>query len=562
MPPDIQIARSVVPRPVEDVATDMGIPSNRVARWGRDVAKVSLEAIDEMGPPRAKYVLVTATTPTPFGEGKTTVSLGLGQAFKHIGRNAVVTLRQPSLGPTFGIKGGAAGGGYAQVIPLETMNLHLSGDFHAVSAAHNLLAAMVDNSLYHGNKLGLKLHDVSWRRVVDMNDRALRHIIIGLGRAVDGIPRESAFDITSASEIMAVLGLSTGIDDLRERLGRLVVGYTYDKEPVTANDIGAAGAMTVLLQDALMPNIMQTLEQTPVVVHTGPFANIAHGNCSVLADQVAVRAAEYVITEAGFGADIGAEKFFNIKSRASGLKPDAAVIVTTVRALKMHSGGHTVRAGRPLPESMLQERPDEVTAGAENLRRHIHIVRRHGVNPVVAINAFPTDFSSEHEAIAKVCDQEGVRWAVSRQYTDGGPGTVELAEMVVEACDEENDFRLLYPDDMPLVEKIDTIATEVYGADGVEYEPAAKRQLARFEDLGWRHLPICMVKTHRSLSHDIKLLNAPTGWMLPIREVRASVGAGFILPLAGDISTMPGLSSSPSALGIDIDADGNIVGLS
>ncbi|MEA2009449.1 MAG: formate--tetrahydrofolate ligase [Actinomycetota bacterium] len=562
MPTDLEIARNAKIRPIEDVADDMGISPNDVEHHGREMAKISLSAIDRMGPARAKYVLVTATNPTPLGEGKTTIAVGLAQGFKHIDRQAVVTLRQPSLGPTFGIKGGAAGGGYSQVVPMEEMNLHLTGDFHAITAANNLISALIDNHIFRGNQLSLGPDDVTWKRVLDMNDRALRDIVTGLGGKINGVPRETGFDITAASEVMAMLGLATSLQDLRERLGRTVVGYDRHREPVTADDLEAAGAAAVLLKDALSPNLMQTLEGTPAIVHTGPFANIAHGNSSIVGDYVGIRGGDYLITEAGFGSDIGAEKLFNIKSRVSGLEPDAAVIVTTVRTMKFHSGNYTIRAGRPLPEGLLQENPDDVTVGTANLRRHIAIVRRHGVTPVVAINGFPTDHASEHEAISRVCEEEGVRWAIAQPHAEGGPGMVDLARVVEDAVAEDSQFELLYPDEMPLREKIETIATDVYGAGGVKFDAKAERQLARYEELGWGHLPICMAKTQYSLSHDASLLGAPTGWILRVREVQASVGAGFILPLTGTINRMPGLGSHPSAHSIDIDEDGNVVGLS
>jgi formate--tetrahydrofolate ligase len=562
MPTDLEIARDAKLRPIEDIADEMGIPSNDVEHHGREMAKISLTAIDQMGPPRAKYVLVTATNPTPLGEGKTTIAVGLAQGFKHIDRQAVVTLRQPSLGPTFGIKGGAAGGGYSQVVPMEEMNLHLTGDFHAITAANNLISTLIDNHIYRGNLLSLGTDDVTWKRVLDMNDRALREIVTGLGGKINGVPRETGFDITAASEVMAMLGLATSLQDLRERLGRTVVGYGRHREPVTAEDLKAAGAAAVLLKDALSPNLMQTLEGTPAIVHTGPFANIAHGNSSIVGDYIGMRGGDYLITEAGFGSDIGAEKLFNIKSRVSGLEPDAAVIVTTVRAMKFNSGNYTIRAGRPLPDELLRENPDDVTAGTANLRRHIAIVRRHGVTPVVAINAFPTDHASEHESISRVCDEERVRWAVAQPHAEGGPGMVDLARAVEDAVAEDSQFELLYPDEMPLREKIETIATVIYGADGVKFDAKAERQLVRYEELGWGHLPICMAKTQYSLSHDPSLLGAPTGWILRVREVQASVGAGFILPLTGTINRMPGLGAHPSAHSIDIDEDGNVVGLS
>jgi formate--tetrahydrofolate ligase len=562
MPTDLEIARTAKLRPIEEVAADMGIPSDAVEHYGREMAKISLGAIPAMGAPRAKYVLVTATNPTPLGEGKTTTAVGLAQGFKYIDRQAVVTLRQPSLGPTFGIKGGAAGGGYSQVVPMEEMNLHLTGDFHAVTAANNLISALIDNHIYQGNQLSIGPDDVTWRRVLDVNDRTLRNIVTGLGGKINGVPRETGFDITAASEIMAMVGLATDLQDLRVRLGRTLIGYDRHREAVTAEDVDAAGSAAVLLKDALSPNLLQTLEGTPAIVHTGPFANIAHGNSSIVGDFVGIRGGDYLITEAGFGADVGAEKFFNIKCRASGLVPDAAVVVTTVRSMKYHSGKYTIKAGLPLPDLLLEENPEDVAEGTANLRHHIDIVRRHGVTPVVSINAFPTDHQSEHDVIAKVAEEEGVRWAVSQPHAEGGPGMVDLAQAVEEAAAERSDFTLLYPDEMPLREKIETIATQVYGADGVKLDAAADRQLARYERLGWGHLPICMAKTQYSLTDTASMLGAPEGWTLRVREVRASVGAGFILPLTGLIRRMPGLGASPAAHDVDIDKDGNVVGLS
>jgi formate--tetrahydrofolate ligase len=488
--------------------------------------------------------------------------VGLGQGFRHVGKRATVAIRQPSMGPTFGIKGGAAGGGYSQVVPMEQFNLHLTGDMHAVTAAHNLLAAMVDNHLHQGNRVGLDPHAVTWRRVLDVNDRALRNIVVGLGSKADGVPRESGFDITAASEVMAVLALSTSLADLRARMGRIVVGATFDGDPVTAEDLGGAGAMTVMMREALKPNLMQTLEQTPALVHAGPFGNIAHGNSSIVADLIGIRGGDYLITEAGFGADMGAERFFNIKCRNSGLVPDAAVLVSTVRALKAHSGRFKIVAGRPLPDELLAENPDDVHAGAANLTKQIDNIRLHGVSPVVAINAFPTDHASEHDAIRQIAEQVGARAAVSTHFTDGGKGAVGLAEAVAEAADEPSNFQVLYPDDASLRDKIAAVATKVYGADGVEYAPVAATQLDRFEANGFGHLPVCIAKTHLSISSDPTLKGAPTGWTMPVREVRASVGAGFIYPLSGEMRTMPGLSSAPAAERIDIDADGQIVGLS
>lgn len=562
MKTDLEIAREVNLRPITDVASDMGIPSEYVEHRGEGLAKIKLEALDHMGEPRAKYVLVTAVNPTPFGEGKTTVSVGLAQGFKRLNKQAVLTLRQPSLGPTFGIKGGAAGGGYSQVVPMEDLNLHLTGDFHAVTAANNMLAALIDNHIYQGNQLSINVKRVTWRRVLDVNDRALRNIVVGLGTTLDGIPREGGFDITAASELMAVLGLATSLQDLRQRLGRIVIGYDRHKEPVTAEQIGGAGAMAVLLKDALNPNLMQTLEGTPAIIHTGPFANIAHGNSSIVADQVGIRSGDYLITEAGFGSDVGAEKFFNLKCPASGMAPDVAVVVATVRALKLNSGKFNVRAGKPLPDDMVAENPDDVMAGADNLRRHIANVRRHGVVPVVAVNSFPTDHPSELAAIGRIAEGEGAAWAIADPYTGGADGMVALAEAVRDAAEEGSNFAPLYTADMTLEEKINTIATEVYGADGVEYDIKAKRQLASYESLGYGDLPICMAKTQYSFSHNPALLGAPTGWTLPVREVQLVAGAGFVLPLTGSINRMPGLGLHPAAHSIDIDEDGNIVGLS
>jgi len=562
-PSDLEIARGAAYKPLDDIAAEMGLPAHELEPYGRDVMKVRLGAIDDLSDrPKAKYVVVSAITPTPLGEGKTTTTVGLGQAFSHIGKRATVAIRQPSMGPTFGIKGGAAGGGYSQVIPMELLNLHLTGDMHAVTAAHNLLSAAIDNHFYQGNRLGLDQHNVTWRRVLDVNDRALRNVIVGLGGRGDGVPRQTGFDITAASEVMAALALTTSLHDLRERLGRVVVGYDNDGAPVTAEALQMAGSMTVMLREAVKPNLLQTLENTPVLVHAGPFGNIATGNSSVVADLIGIRAGDYLVTEAGFGADMGAERFFNLKCRTSGLSPDAAVVVATVRALKLHSGKYRVVAGKPLPPEMLQESPDDVLAGAANLRKQIENIQLHGVSPVVAINAFPDDHASEHEAIRQVAESMGVRAAVCTHFADGGRGATELAEAVAEAADEPTDFRFLYPEQASLKEKIETVATRVYGAQDVEYSAQALRQLETYERAGFGGLPICIAKTHLSISHDPKLKGAPTGWTLPVREVRASVGAGFVYPICGDMRTMPGLGSTPAAAGIDIDDDGEIVGLS
>jgi len=562
-PSDLEIARAAVPKPMPEVAAKMGIGEHLLRPYGTELAKISLDAIDELADrPQAKYVVVTAITPTPLGEGKTTTSVGLGQAMSHVGKNAVLSLRQPSMGPTFGIKGGAAGGGYSQVIPMELLNLHLTGDFHAVTAAHNLLSAMVDNHLHHGNELGLDLNNITWRRVLDVNDRALRNIVIGLGGRMDGVTRQTGFDITAASEVMAILALATSAEDLRARLGRIVVGYTNDNRPVTAEDLNGAGSMSVIMRDALAPNLLQTIENTPVIVHAGPFGNIAHGNSSVVGDLIGIRGGDYLITEAGFGADMGAERFFNIKCRASGLTPDAAVLVATVRALKAHSGKYRIVAGKALPEDLLAENPDDVMAGAENLRKQVENVKAHGVTPVIAINAFPTDHPSEHEAIRRFGESLGARVAVCTHFADGGAGAVELAEAVIEACEEPSDFGFLYEDSDPLKTKIEKVATTIYGAARVDYTAAASRQLQNYEDNGFGGLPVCIAKTHLSISGDPSLKGAPTGHTLTVREARASVGAGFVYPICGDMSTMPGLASSPAAARIDIDDDGQIVGLS
>jgi len=563
MPSDLQIARSAALKPLNEVAHDMGIGEHLLEPYGVGVAKIKLEAIEELKEwPRAKYVVVSAVTPTPLGEGKTTTTVGLGQAFRHIGKRATIAIRQPSMGPTFGIKGGAAGGGYSQVVPMELLNLHLTGDSHAVTAAHNLLSAMLDNSMFQGNPTGLSQHDVTWRRVLDVNDRALRNTVIGLGGKLDGVPRQTGFDITAASEVMAVLALATSLQDMRGRLGRIVVGYTAKGEPVTADQLKAAGAMTVIMREAIKPNLMQTLENTPVLVHAGPFGNIAHGNSSVVADRVGIHAGDYLVTEAGFGADIGAEKFFNIKCRASGLTPDAAVVVTTIRAMKAHSGRHKIVAGRALPPDLLKENPDEVHMGAANLRKQIENIQLHGVSPVVAINAFPSDSPSEHEAVRQIAAELGVRSAVCTHFGQGGRGAIELAEAVAEAAHEPSNFSFLYPDDASLRDKISTLATRVYGADGVDYAPSAAKQIDNYERIGFGTLPICVAKTHLSISSDPTLLGAPTGWRLPVREVRANVGAGFIYPICGEMRTMPGLGTSAAAERIDIDGDGEIVGLS
>jgi formate--tetrahydrofolate ligase len=561
-PTDLAIARRAKLLPMPEIAAKMGIGPHLLEAYGSDVAKIKLEAIEELADrPKAKYVVVSAITPTPLGEGKTTTTVGLGQALSHIGKRATVAIRQPSMGPTFGIKGGAAGGGYSQVVPMERLNLHLTGDTHAITAAHNLLAAMIDNHIHHHEAL-VDRDSVTWRRVLDVSDRVLRNVIVGLGTREDGVIRQTGFDITAASEVMTVLALTTSLRDMRQRLGRIVIGNTTAGKPITAEELFAAGSMTVILRDAIKPNLLQTLENTPVLVHAGPFGNIATGNSSVIADLIGIHCGDFLVTEAGFAADMGAERFFNIKCRASGLEPDAAVVVATVRALKVHSGGFRVVAGRPLPPEMVKENPDDVWAGAANLRKQVENIRMHGVTPVVAINAFPTDHPSEQAAIREIAEELGVRSAVCNNFVEGGRGAIQLAEAVDEAASEPSSFHFLYPSEATLREKIETIATKVYGADGVEYYPPAAEQLDSFERNGFGKLSVCIAKTHLSISSDPKLKGAPTGWKLPVREVRASVGAGFVYPICGDMRTMPGLPSSPNAMRIDIDDEGEIVGLS
>ena len=563
VPSDIEIAQAAKLEPIQAIAEKMGLSAGDIELYGNNMAKVKLEAIDKLKDrPNAKYVLITAITPTPLGEGKSTTTVGLGQGMHHIGKSATIAIRQPSQGPTFGIKGGAAGGGHSQVVPMEQFNLHMTGDIHAVTAANNLLAAMIDNHIYHGNELDINPFSITWRRVLDVNDRDLRNIVAGLGGRTDGRPRESGFDISVASEVMAILALTTGLRDMRERFGRVVIGQNGKREPVTAEDLKAAGAMTVLMKEAIKPNLFQTLENTPALVHAGPFANIAHGNSSILADQIGIKTGDYLVTEAGFGAGIGAEKFFNIKCRYSGLEPDAVVIVATIRALKLHTGKYRVVPGRPLPDEMLAENPDDVYEGAVNLRKHISNVKKHGVTPLVCINRFPTDFDSEAEAVFNVAREAGVRCAESTHWMNGGAGAVDLARMVVEAAEEPSDFHFLYDLDLPIRDKIEIIAKEIYGAGEVTFETAADRQIRTYERSGFGGLPICMAKTHLSLTADPNVKGAPTGFALPIRDVRASVGAGFIYPLVGEMRTMPGLPSHPAAENVDIDLEtGRVIGL-
>ncbi len=582
VPSDLDIAQAAEIKPITEIAADIGIEPDELIPYGPTKAKVHLDILKRVGSRSpGKYIDVTAITPTPLGEGKTTTLVGLVQGLGAIGKNAVAAIRQPSMGPTFGIKGGAAGGGYSQVVPMEDFNLHLTGDIHAISVAHNLIAAAIDARWFHESKrsdeqlaaLGLKRigidpNNVAWRRVVDVNDRALRNIVIGLGGTADGVPREAGFDITVASEIMAILALVDGTDyasalrDLRARCARIVVGTSYDGEPITTEDLGVAGAVTVLMKDALHPTLMQTLEGQPAFVHAGPFANIAHGNSSILSDRVALQLSDYVVTESGFGADMGMEKFFNIKCRVSGLVPDAVVMVATVRALKMHGGGPRVIPGRPLDEAYTSENLPLLEAGLSNLTAHIANAKKFGITVVCAVNSFHTDTPAEIELVKKAALEAGASAAVmSDHWADGGAGAAELAEAVVAACDEPSDFKLLYPDEAGLAEKIETIAREIYGADGVEFSATAAKQIAQYEEQGLGDLPICMAKTHLSLSHDPALKGAPTGYTVPVREARASVGAGFIYPLLGEMRTMPGLGTKPAYMSVDIDEDGNIVGL-
>jgi formyltetrahydrofolate synthetase len=564
VPSDLDIAQEAPIEPILSVADRVGLAPEDLELYGNFKAKVRLDVREKLAErPFGKYIDVTAITPTPLGEGKTTTAIGLSQGLGRLGHRVFTTIRQPSMGPTFGIKGGAAGGGYSQVIPMEDFNLHLTGDIHAVSAAHNLLAAAIDNHLNHGNQLNLNPFSITWPRVVDLNDRALRSVIVGLGGRANGSPREAGFDIAVASEVMAVLALATDLTDLRERLGRIVIGTTLEGRPVTAEDLRVAGAMAVLMREALMPTLLQTLEHTPALVHAGPFANIAHGNSSVIADQIALRLGDYVVTESGFGADIGMEKFMDIKCRASGLSPDCVVIVATIRAVKMHGGVGRVIAGKPLPAELIEENLSGLERGAANLVAHIGIARRFGVPVVVAVNRFDTDTENEVSLIEKISVDAGAEAAVmTDHWAQGGAGSIALAEAVVAACEQPKSFRFLYPLDIPIRDKIEVIATNVYGANGVDFLPEAEAKLKLYTDLGYDHLPICMAKTHLSLSHVPQWKGAPTDFRLPVRDIRASVGAGFLYPLCGTMRTMPGLPSRPAFENVDIDtATGRVKGL-
>ncbi len=564
MKSDLEIAQQTKLLPITEIASKTGIKEDELVPYGQYKAKVRSGILNRLSNhPQGKYIVVTAITPTPLGEGKTVTSIALGQGLAKLGKKVINTLREPSMGPVFGIKGGAAGGGYSQVVPMEDLNLHFTGDIHAVGAANNLLCAMLDTHLQKGNKLNIDLHSIGINRVVDISDRALRNIVIGLGGKTNGIPRETGFDITVASEVMAILAMATDIFDLRERLGKMTVAYTTDGKPVTAEDLKAAGAMTVLLKDALNPNLIQTLEHGPCFMHCGPFANIAHGNNSVLADLIASKLADYVVTESGFGSDMGFEKMCNIKCRTSKLKVDAAVIVCTIRALKMHGGAIKVVAGKPLDqEKLAREDLSSVEKGCENLEKHIENVLLHGIKPVVVINSFPTDTPGEIALIKEKGRQAGAASVVTHQgWAKGGEGCRELAEAVIAATEEENGFHYLYDLKASIKEKIETIATKIYGADGVTYLPKAQKNIKLFESSGFADLPICMAKTHLSLSHDPAVKGRPRNFKVPIRDIRASVGAGFLYPLLGTMMTMPGLPSVPASTKVDIDKDGNTVGL-
>ena len=555
MKTDIQIAQEATMLPIKDVAASIGIEEDDLELYGKYKAKISDELINRTKKnPDGKLILVTAINPTPAGEGKTTTSVGLGDAFGRLGKKALIALREPSLGPCFGIKGGAAGGGYAQVVPMEDLNLHFTGDFHAITSANNLLAALLDNHIQQGNELGIDPRQIVWKRCMDMNDRVLRNIVVGLGSKMDGMVREDHFVITVASEIMAILCLADDMADLKKRLGRIIVAYTFDGKPVTADDLQATGSMAALLKDALKPNLIQTLEHTPAIVHGGPFANIAHGCNSVRATKTALKLADYVITEAGFGADLGAEKFFDIKCRMAGLKPDAVVLVATIRALKYNGG---------VPKDELSsENLDALKAGIVNLEKHIENLHKFGVPVVVTLNSFVTDTKAETDFVEQFCKERGCEFALSEVWEKGGEGGIDLANKVLETIEhKESNFKVLYDDSLSLKEKIETVAKEIYGADGVTYSPAAERELKRITDLGMGDFPVCMAKTQYSLSDDAKKLGRPSGFKINVREVYASAGAGFVVAVNGSIMTMPGLSKKPAAYGIDVDDNDVITGL-
>lgn len=554
MKTDIEIAQSARLRPIEEIAAQIGLSEEDLELYGRYKAKVSLDVLKKKEGEKGKLILVTAITPTPAGEGKTTVTVGLGQALNKLGKKAVVAIREPSLGPVMGLKGGAAGGGYSQVVPMEDINLHFTGDLHAIGAAHNLLAAVIDNHLKQGNELGIDPANINWPRALDINDRALREIVIGLGGKVNGVPRQDRFIITVASEIMAILCLANDLAELKEKISNILPAYTYEGKPVKVRDLKVAGAMAALLKDALKPNLVQTLENTPAFVHGGPFANIAHGCNSIIATKMALKTGEIVVTEAGFGADLGAEKFFNIKCRYAGITPDATVLVATIRALKMHGGVNK--------EDLAREDLQALEKGVANLEKHVENIRKFGLPVIVAINRFPADTEAELQLLEEKCRQLGVPVALTEVWAKGGEGGLALAEGVLRLLEEEkSDFNFLYELDLPLREKIEKIAREIYGAEGVDFSSTAERQLARYEELGYGNLPVCMAKTQNSLSDNPALKGRPEGFRITVREVNLSAGAGFVVPLTGPILTMPGLPAKPAAESIDIDEEGNITGL-
>jgi formate--tetrahydrofolate ligase len=565
---DLEIAQSAKMKPIMEIAKDMGVLEDEIDLYGKYMAKIDLGILERLKDrPIGKFISVTAITPTPLGEGKTVTAIGLGQGLAKIGKKVINTNRQPSKGPTFGIKGGAAGGGYSQVLPMENINLHFTGDVHAVETAHNLCAAAIDNHISHGNALGIDPVNVTWRYCQDLNSRALRDIVVGLGGSANGYPRQTGFDITVATETMAILGLATSVKDLRERFGRVVIGFTYDGKPVTAEDLKVAGAMTVLMKEALKPNIVQTTENTPVITHAGPFANVAFGNNSVLADKIALRLADYVVTESGFGADIGFEKLIDVKCRQSGIKVDCGVVVATVRALKMHGGGFLLKPGQKyanVKELAEKENLPALEIGCENLAKAISIVKTFNIPVVVSINRFTSDTEAEIELVRRKAFEAGATdVALSEAWAKGGEGAKELAAAVVKAIEQPHDMQLLYPEpnDLTIKQKIEIIATKIYGADKVVYEPLAEERIKLYTNLGFDKLPINMAKTHLSISHDPTLKNVPKGFTLPIRDIRASVGAGFLYPLCGQMVTMPGLPSVPAFAAVDIDEDGKTVGL-
>ena len=551
----LEIAQEAVLRPITDVATDAGILEEELEQYGRFKGKIALSILDRLADrPDGKLIITTAITPTKAGEGKTTTSISLAQGMGQIGKDVMLCLREPSMGPVFGIKGGGNGGGYAQVVPMEEINLHFNGDFHAVQAAHNLLAAALDASIYHGNVLGIDPVSVSWPRTLDVNDRELRYSVVGLGGKAHGLPRENQFVIVAASEIMAVLALANDLPDLRARLGRVVVASTHDGTPVTAEDLKVAGAMAVIMKEAIKPNLVQTLEGQPTLIHAGPFGNIAHANNSIIEDRIALKLADYVVTEAGFASDLGFQKFCDIVCRMGGFAPAAGVLVTTVRATKSHGG---------MPfDQLANEDVDALRRGIDNLAAHIGIVKTYGLPCVVSINAFPTDTEKEIETIRELAGGAGAETVVvNRAFAEGGAGAVELAEAVVAACERPSSFDFLTPDGTPLKQQIEAIATKIYGADGVDYQAQAEKDIARMEQLGFGEVPVCMAKTHLSLSHDPSMLNRPTGYRLPVRGVVPSAGAGFVVVLCGDMQRMPGLGKTPAFMKVDLDPEGRTVGL-